>query len=336
MLNIPFEINAKKIVLVVSLFIYSASVIDCKPQDNQLSRGISRFFGGGLLSFGLGLVIDHTVKRIQVGNLEKNNNLKKNNDEGKVYLKDVIGQDEAVGEVRDILDFLRGSEKFKSLGASMPKGILLEGPPGTGKTLIAKALANESGFNFYYKSASSFVELYVGMGAKNVRDLFNEAKKKKPAIIFIDEIDAIAGIDRGLGGGGNSEYRQTLNELLAQLDGFESDGSVFVLAATNNSGILDDAIKRPGRFTRIVNVDLPDEKGRQDLLQYYINKLPTSECDSDIINDLAWETEGSSGADLQNLVNEAAIYAAKQNSESVAAEHLNFALEKVAKRNVIY
>ncbi len=333
MLNVPFEFRLKKIFFFVLFFVYSASTVHCKLQDD-IDRGISRFLGGGLLSLGLGFVDDHLAKRIRENALEKNSNLKKNNDENKVYLKDVIGQDEAVAEVRDILDFLSGSEKFKSLGASMPKGILLEGPPGTGKTLIAKALANESGFNFFYKSASSFVELYVGMGAKNVRDLFNEARKNKPAIIFIDEIDAIAGINRGFGG--DSEYRQTLNELLAQLDGFESDGSVFVLAATNNASILDDAVKRPGRFTRIVKVDLPDEKGRQDLLQYYINKLPKSECDSDIINELAWETEGSSGADLQNLVNEAAIYAAKQNSENIAAEHLNFALEKIAKRNVIY
>ena len=242
----------------------------------------------------------------------------------KATFKDVAGIDEAKEELQEIIDFLKDPQKFQKLGGRIPKGVLLVGPPGTGKTLLARAIAGEANVPFFSISGSDFVEMFVGVGASRVRDLFEQGKKNAPCIIFIDEIDAV-GRHRGAGlGGGHDEREQTLNALLVEMDGFESNEGVILIAATNRPDVLDPALLRPGRFDRRVVVPRPDIKGREEILRVHMRKVPLSD-DVDI-SVLARGTPGFSGADLANLVNEAALWAARQNRK--AAIMLDFEMSK--------
>jgi cell division protease FtsH len=242
----------------------------------------------------------------------------------KATFKDVAGIDEAKEELQEIIDFLKDPQKFQKLGGRIPKGVLLVGPPGTGKTLLARAIAGEANVPFFSISGSDFVEMFVGVGASRVRDLFDQGKKNAPCIIFIDEIDAV-GRHRGAGlGGGHDEREQTLNALLVEMDGFESNEGVILIAATNRPDVLDPALLRPGRFDRRVVVPRPDIKGREEILRVHMRKVPLSD-DVDI-SVLARGTPGFSGADLANLVNEAALWAARQNRK--AAIMLDFEMSK--------
>ena len=244
-----------------------------------------------------------------------------------VTFDDVAGAEEEKGELQEIVEFLRDPERFTALGARIPKGVLLVGPPGTGKTLIAKAVAGEAGVHFLSISGSDFVELYVGVGASRVRDLFEQAKKEAPAIVFIDEIDAV-GRRRGAGlGGGHDEREQTLNQLLVEMDGFGSNEGVIVLAATNRQDILDPALLRPGRFDRQIYVGLPDIRGREAILKVHAKTKPLAEDVS--LTQVAQATAGFTGADLANLLNEAALLAARQHSQFITAAHLHEAMLKV-------
>ena len=245
----------------------------------------------------------------------------------KVSFKDVAGAVEEKAELEEVVDFLRDPAKYSALGARIPKGILLVGPPGTGKTLLAKAVAGEAGVPFLSISGSDFVELYVGVGASRVRDLFEEAKRMAPSIVFIDEIDAV-GRQRGAGlGGGHDEREQTLNQLLVEMDGFEGNSGVIVLAATNRVDILDPALLRPGRFDRQIFVGLPDIKGREEVLKVHSRKKPLAD-DVDL-RTLAKATGGFTGADLENLMNEGALLAARQNRRFITMDDLHEAIIKV-------
>ena len=245
----------------------------------------------------------------------------------KVTFKDVAGVDEAKEELREIIEFLREAQKFQKLGGRIPKGVLLVGPPGTGKTLLARAVAGEANVPFFSISGSDFVEMFVGVGASRVRDLFEQGKKNAPCIIFIDEIDAV-GRHRGAGlGGGHDEREQTLNQLLVEMDGFESNDGVILIAATNRPDVLDPALLRPGRFDRRVVVSLPDVGGREEILRVHTRKIPISE---DVnLQVLARGTPGFSGADLANMVNEAALNAARQNRKAVLMYDFELAKDKV-------
>ncbi len=247
--------------------------------------------------------------------------------EVQVTFKDVAGIDEAKEELEEIIDFLRDPQKFTKLGARIPTGVLLAGSPGTGKTLLARAIAGEAGVPFFTISGSDFVEMFVGVGASRVRDLFTQGKKHAPCIVFIDEIDAV-GRHRGAGlGGGHDEREQTLNQLLVEMDGFEGNDGVIIIAATNRPDVLDPALLRPGRFDRQVMVPVPDLKGRQQILEIYGKKTSLSDdVDMEVI---ARGTPGFSGADLENLVNEAALRAARKGMEVVDAEQLERAKDKV-------
>lgn len=248
-------------------------------------------------------------------------------DEIKVTFADVAGCEESKQEVVEIVDFLKDPEKFTKLGATIPRGVLMVGPPGTGKTLLAKAIAGEAKVPFFSISGSDFVEMFVGVGASRVRDMFEQAKKNAPCIIFIDEIDAV-GRHRGAGmGGGNDEREQTLNQLLVEMDGFEGNDGIIVIAATNRVDVLDKALLRPGRFDRQVQVGLPDIKGREQILNVHLKKLPaTIGVD---VNALARGTPGFSGAQLANLVNEAALFAARHNKTSVDMNDFEEAKDKI-------
>jgi cell division protease FtsH len=245
----------------------------------------------------------------------------------KVTFKDVAGVDEAKEELQEIIEFLKEPQKFQKLGGRIPKGVLLMGPPGTGKTLMARAIAGEANVPFFSISGSDFVEMFVGVGASRVRDLFEQGKKNAPCIIFIDEIDAV-GRHRGAGlGGGHDEREQTLNQLLVEMDGFESNDGVILIAATNRPDVLDPALLRPGRFDRRVVVSRPDVRGREGILQVHTRKIPLSD-DVDV-SVLARATPGFSGADLANLVNEAALLAARHNQKFVTMRDFESSKDKV-------
>ena len=248
-------------------------------------------------------------------------------DKNKVVFGDVAGADEEKEELKEIVDFLKAPKKFIDLGARIPKGVLLVGPPGTGKTLLAKAVSGEAGVPFFSISGSDFVEMFVGVGASRVRDLFDQAKKNSPCIVFIDEIDAV-GRHRGAGlGGGHDEREQTLNQLLVEMDGFGINEGVIILAATNSPDILDPALLRPGRFDRRVHVGLPDIKGRGEILKVHSKGKPLS--DTVLLDDLAKSTPGFTGADLENLLNEAALLAARKDKSKIEMDDIKEATFKV-------
>jgi len=246
----------------------------------------------------------------------------------KITFKDVAGVEEAKEDVSEIVHFLKAPMKYEKLGGKIPRGVLMVGPPGTGKTLLARAIAGEADVPFFSTSGSDFVEMFVGVGASRVRDMFEEAKKKAPCIIFIDEIDAVGRKRGGPGpGGGNDEREQTLNQLLVEMDGFSGNESVIVIAATNRSDVLDKALLRPGRFDREVNVGLPDIKGREQILTVHLRNIP---CSDDVnVSDLARGTPGFSGAELANLANEGALFAARDNQSQVTMEHLDKSRDKM-------
>ncbi len=279
------------------------------------SMGMLFFFmmrgggGGGVMNVGKAKVKDESEKNV------------------KVTFADVAGEDEEKEELQEVVEFLKNPEKFNKLGARIPHGVLLVGPPGTGKTLLARACAGEAGVPFYAISGSDFVEMYVGVGASRVRDLFDKAKKSMPCIIFIDEIDAV-GRQRGAGlGGGHDEREQTLNQMLVEMDGFEANDGVIVIAATNRADILDKALLRPGRFDRQVYVGLPDVKGREEILKVHTRKKPLAPDVS--LSVIARRTAGFAGADLENLVNEAALLAARRGKKAITMAEIEEAAMKV-------
>uniref|UniRef100_A0A7N0TIV1 AAA+ ATPase domain-containing protein n=1 Tax=Kalanchoe fedtschenkoi TaxID=63787 RepID=A0A7N0TIV1_KALFE len=244
-----------------------------------------------------------------------------------VTFADVAGVDEAKQDFMEVVEFLKKPERFTAVGARIPKGVLLIGPPGTGKTLLAKAIAGEAGVPFFSISGSEFVEMFVGVGASRVRDLFKKAKENAPCIVFVDEIDAV-GRQRGTGiGGGNDEREQTLNQLLTEMDGFEGNTGIIVIAATNRADILDSALLRPGRFDRQVSVDVPDVKGRTDILKVHgSNKKFDPDVSLDVI---AMRTPGFSGADLANLLNEAAILAGRRGKTAISAKEIDDSIDRI-------
>lgn len=249
-------------------------------------------------------------------------------DKKKVVFSDIAGNDSAKQDLEEVVDFLKHPKKYEALGAKIPKGVLLVGSPGTGKTMLARAVAGEANVPFFSISGSEFVEMFVGVGASRVRDLFAKAKKNAPAIIFIDEIDAV-GRRRGSGmGGGHDEREQTLNQILVEMDGFETGTNVIVLAATNRSDVLDPALLRPGRFDRRINITLPERKDREAILKVHFKNKPVE--DDVKLDSLAAKTAGSSGADLANIANEAAIVAARRNSKKISNADITEAFEKVA------
>ena len=248
-------------------------------------------------------------------------------DRKRVTFKDVAGVDEAKEELEEVVEFLKHPKKFVELGARIPKGVLLVGPPGTGKTLLARAVAGEAGVPFFSISGSDFVEMFVGVGASRVRDLFEQAKKNSPCIVFIDEIDAV-GRQRGAGlGGGHDEREQTLNQLLVEMDGFGINEGIIIIAATNRPDILDPALLRPGRFDRQVVVDRPDVKGREEILKVHARGKPLEE--NIDLGVLARRTPGFTGADLENLINEAALLAARRNKKKIQMLELEEAITRV-------
>ena len=293
-------------------------------------------FGGLLISFLplilFGALLIYLFRRTR-GSLNQTMNFSRSqarqvtDDRPTITFQDVAGVDEAKVELAEIVEFLKNPEKFARVGARIPRGVLLVGPPGTGKTLISKAVAGEAGVVFFSISGSEFVEMFVGVGASRVRDLFRRAKEHAPAILFVDEIDAV-GRHRGAGvGGGNDEREQTLNQILVELDGFDERTNVIVIAATNRPDVLDPALLRPGRFDRRVVLDLPDVKGREAILAVHLKGKPLDDTvDAGIV---AKETAGFSGADLANLVNEAAIMAARENKDSIGAGDFEESVDRV-------
>ena len=262
-----------------------------------------------------------------MGSLGKSNAHQYGSKDKKVTFADVAGQKESKYELQEVVEFLKSPERFVKIGARIPKGVLLVGPPGTGKTLLARAVAGEAGVNFFHTSGSDFVEMFVGMGAARVRDLFETGRKNAPCILFIDELDAV-GRSRGSGlGGGHDEREQTLNQILVEMDGFSSDPGVIVIAATNRPDVLDPALLRPGRFDRQVVVDLPDVQERLDILRIHSKKVKSE--DDIALERIAKATPGSSGADLANLVNEAALFAARDKRETVSMADYEKARDKI-------
>jgi len=304
--------------------------VDVRAREEKQSFGVFLFSFLPYL-FILGLIIFMLRQMQQGGNrafaFGKSKAKLLAGDTPKVTFADVAGADEAKQELEEIIDFLKDPQKFQRLGGRLPKGALLVGPPGTGKTLLAKAVAGEAGRPFFSMSGSDFVEMFVGVGASRVRDLFEQGKAHAPCIIFIDEIDAV-GRHRGAGlGGGHDEREQTLNQLLVEMDGFESNDGVILLAATNRPDILDPALLRPGRFDRQIVVDMPDVKGREQILRVHTRKIPLA---SNVnLERIAKGTPGLSGAELSNIVNEAALLAARRNKAVVDMDDLEDAKDKV-------
>ena len=302
--------------------------VDVKPEGNSFLALIITFLPIVLL----GALIVFMIRRSQGGinqamNVGKSRARQVVTDSPSVRFDDVAGSDEAKEELIEVVDFLKSPEKFTRLGAKIPKGVLMIGAPGTGKTLISRAVAGEAGVPFFATSGSEFVEMFVGVGASRVRDLFDRAKRNAPSIVFIDEIDAV-GRHRGAGiGGGNDEREQTLNQILVEMDGFEANANVIVIAATNRPDILDPALTRPGRFDRRVMIDLPDIKGRQAILEVHAKGKPLA-TDVDL-HTVAKETHGFTGADLANLVNEAAIFAARVNKTELGMAEFEESIDRV-------
>lgn len=285
-------------------------------------------WGPFVLFFGLFLFF---MRRMQGGNqalsLVKSKARMLADDRKKIMFSDVAGVDEAKADVQETVEFLKDPRKFQKLGGRIPKGVMLVGPPGTGKTLLAKAIAGEAGVPFFSISGSDFVEMFVGVGASRVRDMFEQAKKHAPCIVFIDEIDAV-GRSRGAGvGGGNDEREQTLNQLLVEMDGFDTAEGVILVAATNRPDVLDPALLRPGRFDRQVVVNQPDLRGRSEILKVHTKKVPIA--GNVNLEKIARGTPGFSGADLENLVNEAALWAARQNKNEVGVADFEMAKDKI-------
>lgn len=298
------------------------------PESNQLWGNIGTFLIVLFAIISLGLMI----KAIQAGGTQAMSFGKSKakmllDSKVKTTFKDVAGIDEEKKELEEIVDFLKNGEKYMKLGAKIPKGVLLVGPPGTGKTLMAKAVAGEANVPFFSISGSDFVEMFVGVGASRVRDLFEQAKKHQPCIIFIDEIDAV-GRQRGAGlGGGHDEREQTLNQLLVEMDGFDANTNIIVIAATNRPDILDNALLRPGRFDRQIYINAPDVKGREQILEVHAkNKKLDSDVDLKI---LAKRTPGFTGADLQNLLNESALLAARRGKDKISMEDVDVSIDRV-------
>jgi cell division protease FtsH len=299
------------------------------PQKPALLLGLLMTFGPTLLLIGL---IVYFLRR-QMGDRQGMFNFGRSRakdhtlEKPKVRFDDVAGANEAKVELVEVVDFLKSPDRYKEIGAKIPRGVLLVGPPGTGKTLLARAVAGEAGVPFFSTSASEFVEMFVGVGASRVRDMFDQARRNSPAIVFIDELDAI-GRQRGAGlGGGHDEREQTLNQILVEMDGFEESVNVIIIAATNRADVLDPALMRPGRFDRQVVVDLPDVRGREDILKIHMKGKPFAD-DVDVAS-LARRTPGFAGANLANLVNEAALHAARDGKRQIAMRHFNEALDKI-------
>jgi cell division protease FtsH len=293
-------INLLPWLLIIGLFFYASR----KMQERMLGGGPGDLFGFG----------KSKARRFRRGSME-------------IGFDDVAGLENAKRDLHEIIDFLKEPERFRKLGAKIPKGVLLMGPPGTGKTLLAKAVAGEAEVPFYSISGSEFIEMFVGVGASRVRDMFDSAKKEAPAIIFIDEIDSVGRV-RGSGlGGGHDEREQTLNQILAEMDGFEPEQTVVVLAATNRPDVLDPALLRPGRFDRKITLELPRKEARQKILEVHARDIPLDD-DVDLQN-LAARTVGFSGADLENLMNEAALLAGRANLDKVDARTLDAARDKI-------
>jgi cell division protease FtsH len=303
--------------------------IEVKPADESpWYISFLMVWGPFVLFLGLWLFF---MRRMQAGNaalsLVKSRARMLTDERKKVTFSDVAGIDEAKEEVQETVEFLKDPRKFQKLGGRIPKGVLVVGPPGTGKTLLAKAIAGEAGVPFFSISGSDFVEMFVGVGASRVRDMFEQAKKHAPCIIFIDEIDAV-GRSRGAGlGGGNDEREQTLNQLLVEMDGFDTTEGVILVAATNRPDVLDPALLRPGRFDRQVVVNQPDLRGRTEILNVHTKKVPVAA--NVELEKIARGTPGFSGADLENLVNEAALWAARQNKNEVDAIDFDMAKDKI-------
>ncbi|HEX6461651.1 MAG TPA: ATP-dependent zinc metalloprotease FtsH [Candidatus Saccharimonadales bacterium] len=322
----PPSTNVKDIGIDLKKVEFSAK----QPADNSLLFN--------LLSIGLGTLVIGAIFFFILRQAQGQNNQALGfgkskarlygNEKKKVVFNDIAGNDNAKQDLTEVVDFLKHPKKFKEVGAKIPKGVLLVGSPGTGKTLLSRAVAGEAGVPFFSISGSEFVEMFVGVGASRVRDLFAKAKKNAPCIIFIDEIDAV-GRRRGSGmGGGHDEREQTLNQILVEMDGFEQDTNVIVLAATNRSDVLDPALLRPGRFDRRVVINLPERKDREEILKLHFKDKPI---DSGVnLDALAAKTAGSSGADLANIANEAAIIAARHNRKTITNDDVTSAFEKIA------
>lgn len=298
-------------------------------EQPSLMLGLLVSFGPVLIIIGIMFYMLRQQTRGQQGvfNFGRSRAREHSVDRPTIKFSDVAGADEAKRELVEVVDFLKSPERYKLLGAKIPRGALLIGPPGTGKTLLARAVAGEAEVPFYSTSASEFVELFVGVGASRVRDLFAQARRNGPAIVFIDELDAI-GRQRGAGlGGGNDEREQTLNQILVEMDGFEGESNVIIIAATNRPDVLDPALLRPGRFDRQITVGLPDVRGREAIIKIHLRGKPTApDIDPSV---LARQTPGFAGADLANLVNESALHAARRNDRRIKMAHFAEALDKI-------